>query len=89
MASNCTNRIQQVRGGCQAGLLALAGSPLFNSSDKLCSLNLRALGEQSIVFLYPGFYLVCQGFSLQLNRHRLSAPGGLNWAYVASGAGVA
>ena len=38
----------------------------------------------------PWFDLVSQGFLfLQLNRHRLSAPGGFNWAYVASGAGVA
>lgn len=33
----------------------------------------------------PWFHLVSQGFLfLQLNRHKLSAPGGFNWAYVAS-----
>lgn len=79
------NKVKQGLGDYQ-----VAGRPLFHTLDKLSGQYLGALTGQSIVgYLLPWFYLVSQGFFLQFNRHRLSAPGGFNWAYVASGAGVA
>ncbi len=72
MTSSYTKRIEQVRGGCQVGLLALAGSPFFILLEALGCDFKRLKTPLNTRLLTPGFTWYPGVLFLQLNRHKAS-----------------